>query len=240
MGMAVTAITNGDEALANTVADEMTAAIEAAIPNLKREFITLDEALDRACVDGDAPVVIADASDNPGCGAIGDTTHILRRILERGITGAAIATILDPESAEKCAAAGAGATVELFLGGKSDPAYSGGPVKVSARVKAISDGKYVFKGKMSHGEIANHGKTAVVEIAGTTVFITSFPRQPYDLEIFRSHGIIPEKQKLLVTKSAVHYRASYGTIAREMHAVCLPGLAVPVPKGYKFKNWKGK
>lgn len=240
MGMAVMVVTNGDVPLANTFAEEMTAAIEASIPKLKREFISLDEALDRACTDGDAPIVIADASDNPGGGAIGDTTHILRRILERGITGAVIATILDPESAEKCERAGVGATVSLELGGKSDPMYSGGPVKVEARVLKISDGKYVFKGQMSHGEIANHGKTAVVEIAGNTVLITSFPRQPYDLEIFRSHGIDPEKQKLLVTKSAVHYRASYGTIAREMHAVCLPGLAVPVPMGYKFKNWKDK
>ncbi len=240
MGMSVTVVTDGDVALANELADQMAEAIEAAIPNLKREFLTLDEVLDKAESNGDGSIVIADASDNPGGGAIGDTTHILRRILERGITGAAIATILDPESVEKCAQAGVGATVDLMLGGKSDPTYSGGPVKVSAKVKTISDGKYVFKGKMSHGEVANHGKTAVVEVAGNIVFITTLPRQPYDLEIFRSHGIAPEAQRILVTKSAVHYRTSYGEVAREMHAVCLPGLAVPVPTGYKFKNWKNK
>ncbi len=240
MGMSVMVVTDGDRELADEIADQMAAAIEAATPTLKREFISLDEALDRAELSGEGPIVIADASDNPGGGAIGDTTHILRRILERSVTGAAIATILDPESVEKCVAAGVGATVELELGGKSDPTYSGGPIGVSARVIALSDGKYVFKGKMSHGEIANHGKTAVVDVAGNTVLITTFPRQPYDLEIFRAHGIAPEKQKILVTKSAVHYRASYVEVAREMHAVCLPGLAVPVPTGYEFKNWKNK
>lgn len=239
MGMSVMVVTDGDKALAEEIADQMATAIERATPLLKRDFISLDDALDRA-EGGEGPIVIADASDNPGCGAIGDTTHILRRILERGITGAAIATILDPESVKKCVAAGVGATVSLELGGKSDPTYSGGPVKVSAQVKVISDGKYVFKGKMSHGEIANHGTTAVVDVAGNTVLITTLPRQPYDLEIFRAHGIVPEEQRILVTKSAVHYRASYGTVAREMHAVCLPGLAVPVPTGYKFKNWKNK
>lgn len=240
MGMSVLIVTDGDKALAEDIAQKMAVAIEAATPTLKREFISLDEALDRSELSGEGPIVIADASDNPGGGAIGDTTHILRRILERDITGAAIATILDPESVKKCVAAGVGATVELLLGGKSEPAYSGGPVKVSARVKVISDGKYIFKGKMSHGETANHGTTAVVDVAGNTVLITSFPRQPYDLEIFRAHGISPEQQKILVTKSAVHYRASYSEVAREMHAVCLPGLAVPVPEGYKFKNWKHK
>lgn len=240
MGMTVMTITDGDRELAEKLADELSKAIEDNIPALKRVYPSLDEALDIAIQPGDGPVVIADASDNPGAGGLGDTTHILRRILERGITGAAVATILDPISAEECAKAGVGMTVELNLGGWSDSEYSGGPLAVTAYVRMITDGKYVFKGQMMRGDEVNHGKTAVVEIAGNTVLITSLPRQPFDLEIFRSHGIIPEEQKILVTKSAIHYRASYGTVAREMIAVSLPGYSSPVPQAYKYKQWKGK
>ena len=92
---------------------------------------------------------------------------------------------------------------------------------------------------MSQGTLARHGLTAVVEIAGNTVLVTSLPKQPLDLEVYRAHGIAPEERPILVTKSAVHYRADYGKVAREMIALSLPGYAVPLPEGYVYRNWKG-
>lgn len=238
MGMAVMVVTDGDKELAEKVADEMAEKIKENIPNLKRTYISLDEALDIACNGEKGPVAIGDASDNPGAGGVGDTTHILRRILERGITGAAIATIVDPESVKACISAGVGSTVKLSLGGYTDASKSGGPLEVEAYVKMITDGKYTVKGKMSHGTTAKHGKIAVVDIAGNTVLIASVPKQAFDLEVYRSHGITPEDQKILVTKSAIHYRASYGEVARELISVSLPGYSTPVPEGFEYKNWK--
>ena len=240
LGMSVMAIANGDQALAERVADEMEAAILAAKPSLKRHYPTLDEALDRAIMPGDKPVILADASDNPGAGGLGDTTHILRRILERGITGCAMALLVDPESVAACEKAGVGAEVELDLAGKSDPAYSGGPLHVKAYVKMITDGKYRNKGLVARGTIMKLGKAAVVEIAGNLVIISSVPKQPYDTEIFRAHGITLEDQKIIVVKSTVHYRAAYGPYARAMIALALPGYAVPVPEGFDYKYWKGE
>ena len=239
MGMSVMVVTDNDKALAEKYADMLENAIKERIPLLKIDYPTLDEALAEADGEGDGPLVLADASDNPGAGGTGDSTHILRAILEKGIRGAAVATILDPASVEACEKAGAGNTVKLKLGGWTDPKYSGGPLEVDAYVRMISDGKYLVKGKIAHGVIAEHGKTAVVEIAGNLVIITSAPRQPYDLEIFRSHGITPEEQKILVVKSAIHYRADYGKVARKMITLCLDGYAVAQPAGYDYKNWKG-
>ena len=239
VGMAPLIITDGDQALADSLAEELAAAIEKQIPRLQQYYMPLDEALDKAAIPGDGPVVIADTSDNPGAGGLGDTTHILRRILERGITGAAVATILDPAAAELCEKAGVGETVELSLGGWSDPAYSGGPLQVAARVLMITDGCYVNQGVMLHGARLNHGKTALVEICGNKVLISSIPQQVYDAEIFRKHGIAPEKADLLVVKSTIHYRADFGRFARELIPVVVPGYAAPTPEGYIYKNWKG-
>lgn len=238
MGMAVLVVTDGDKELAESLADEMDAAIRERIPYLKRHFPSLDEVLDKALASDDGPIAIGDGSDNPGAGGLGDTTHILRRILERGITGTALANIQDADSVNACVKAGVGSTVELSLGGWSDETYSGGPLHVTAYVRSISDGKFKYKGKMTHGAIADHGTTAVVEIAGNTVVITSLSRQPYDLEIFRSNGIAPEDYRILVTKSAIHYMASFSTVARETITVSLPGYSVSVPEGYNYKNWK--
>lgn len=239
LGMAVLAVTDGDPALAEALADQLAAAIDREKDNLKDDYMTLDDALDLAQEAGDGPVVIADTSDNTGGGGLGNTTHILRRILERGMEGCALAIIVDPKSVAQCEQAGVGAKVQLQLGGWSDPAFSGGPVEVEAYVRMLSDGWYTLKGPMTTGTRVCMGKTAVLDISGNQVIVTALPFQPYDLEVFRAHGIAPEEQKLLVVKSSIHYRASFGSVARQMIPVPLPGYNVPYPQGYPFRNWKG-
>ena len=71
-----------------------------------------------------------------------------------------------------------------------------------------------------------------------TVLIASLARQHLDLEVFRSHGIAPEEQKILITKSSVHFRASFGTVAREMIVLALPGMNFQRAEDIKFRKWK--
>ncbi len=240
MGMSVLVVTDNDENLAKKLAEELAIAITDKSPELVIDYPSLDWALDRALTGGNGPVVIADSSDNPGAGAFSDTTHILRRILERKMTGAVIATIIDPESVKKCEQVGVGNYVDLNLGGWSDSNLSGGPLPVKAFVKMLSDGIYTFKGKIYNGDVANQGNTAIIEVDGNIIIVNSLPRQAFDLEVFRCHGICPEEQKLLVVKSSVHFRADYGKIAREIHVLALKGVASPDPKNYVYKNYKGK
>ena len=56
---------------------------------------------------GEYPIVIADQGDNTGGGAPGDSTHILRLFLDRGLEKAAVLYVVDPESAAAAVAAGA-------------------------------------------------------------------------------------------------------------------------------------
>lgn len=239
LGMAVLTVTDGDICLAEELADTLAAEITKRKDTLYEEYLTLDQALDLAMEPGEGPVVIADTSDNPGGGGIGDTTHILRRVLERKMTGCGFAVIVDPASVEICEKAGVGAAVRLSLGGWSDSAYSGGPVEVEAYVKMLTDGRYTNKGAMAQGGVMNMGKTAVLEILGNWVIVTSRSWQPYDLEVFRSHGITPTDMRLLVVKSSIHYRATFGTVARAMLPVPLPGYIDPRPGKFKFRTWKG-
>ena len=237
MGMAVIALTDGDAALAQRIADRVGEAVWAGRDALKRKFPTLDQALSMLDEPGDGPLVIADASDNPGGGGLCDTTFILREVLERGIEGVAFAMFVDHESARRCAEAGVGAEVDLTLGGMSDPAFSGGPLPVHARVRRLTDGVFRNRDEMNQNALNHLGTTAVAEISGNLVIIASNRLQPYDAEIFRHCGISPERQRALVVKSAVHYRNSYGKFARKLVEVSLPGFVVPVPDGLPFKHW---
>ncbi len=74
------------KALARRLADELSELRHAlAVPQPG-----IDTALDEALAFDDGPVVLADGADNPGGGAPGDSTFILRRLLERGIGNACL------------------------------------------------------------------------------------------------------------------------------------------------------
>ena len=91
---------------------------------------------------------------------------------------------------------------------------------------------------MAQGGKMNMGKTAVLDIRGNRVIVTSLSWQPYDLEVFPSHGITPTDMRLLVVKSSIHYRATFGAIARAMLPIPLPGYIDPRPDKFPFRIWK--
>jgi len=85
---------------------------------------------------GAGPVDVADPFDNPGGGAPGDSTVILRRLIERGVTDVAAAPKWDPMAVRLCFMAGEGAKLPLRFGG--EPARtSGQPVDVVVTVKKL-------------------------------------------------------------------------------------------------------
>jgi len=92
-------------------------------------------------------------------------------------------------------------------------------------VKAITDGKYHNTGPTYHGLLMDHGMLAVLEIGTVTVLTGSIRVQAWDTELLRSCGITPETQKVIVVKSAVHYRGSYMTVTDRMLSVETPAAA---------------
>ena len=80
------------KALARRLADELIGLRE----QLRVRYPSIDEALDEALAFDGGPVVLADGADNPGGGASGDSTFVLRRMLERGIGNAVHRPALGP------------------------------------------------------------------------------------------------------------------------------------------------
>src|ERR1700744_6553033 len=113
MGTKVLVYVDGDTAkaqrLAREVADEEISLRDA----LMVRYLDVDTALARALAADGGPIVLADRSDNPGSGASGDSTFILRRLLERGITNAALGPLWDPIAVRIAFDAGVGARLPL-------------------------------------------------------------------------------------------------------------------------------
>ncbi|MCK9909498.1 MlrC C-terminal domain-containing protein, partial [Microbacteriaceae bacterium K1510] len=108
------------------------------------------EAIQQALQTEGMPIVINETSDNPGGGTPGDGTHLLRAMLEAGLEKACFGFIYDPEVAEIAHEAGAGATIEVELGGKTDDLH-GAPLSVKAYVKSQTDRRFIASTPMARG-----------------------------------------------------------------------------------------
>jgi microcystin degradation protein MlrC len=223
-GLSIYVATDGDQALADRLADELAAAAWA----LRREFLhtalPVKDAVARALALDGRPVVLADIADNTGGGAAGDTTEILRELLRVNARPATVACLWDPEAARACAEAGVGATVTLAVGGRVDPAH-GAPLTVTGRVRTLSDGRFVYRGPMMRGLEGRVGLTAVLDVNDVKIILISHRRQALDPEMIRFVGIDPLAEKILVVKSSIHYRAAFEPIARAILEVDAPGLS---------------
>ena len=168
------------------------------------------------------PTIIADAQDNPGAGSNSDSTGMIRALVACKATNAAIGLIVDPASAAKAHAAGEGSRVRLSLGGKSG-VEGDTPYEAEFVVEKISNGKVEATGPYYRGFKLDLGLSACLRIDGVRIVVASQKVQMADQAMFRFVGIEPTEQDILVVKSAVHFRADYTPIAREIIVATAPG-----------------
>lgn len=168
------------------------------------------------------PVVIADAQDNPGAGSDSDTTGILRAMIQSGARDAAIGLIVDPESAAQAHAAGVHNRVRLKLGGKSGTPGDE-PLEAEYLVEALSNGQLFAEGPYYQGIHMDLGPSACLRLDGIRIVVTSEKAQMADQNLFRFVGIEPARQRILVVKSSVHFRADFEPLARHILIGIAPG-----------------
>ena len=120
---------------------------------------TTREALEQARAEGRFPVIFADRHDNPGGGSPGDSTGMLQTFIEAGLKDACLLYIVDSEAVAQCERTGVGATLTLNVGGKSSP-LQGNPVRMTAEVVALSDGRFRYDGPRNAGLEGSMGPSA--------------------------------------------------------------------------------
>lgn len=176
-----------------------------------KSMLTIDAAI-TAClgVPGAGPVVLADGSDNPGGGAAGDSTFVLRELLDRGVDGVALGMIWDPQAVQLARDAGVGAELALRIGGKVGPA-SGAPVDVRATVTAVSGDarQHGLAGKYTEAL----GDAVAIRAGGIDIVLNTRRQQVFSPECFTQLGIDVAAKRLIVVKSTRHFRACFDPIA---------------------------
>ena len=202
-------------ALARRLADELIGLRAALSP----PYPDIDAALDQAMAFAGGPIVISDGADNPGGGAAGDATFMLRRLFERGIRNAALGPLWDPAAVRIAFDAGVGATLALRVGGKTSP-LSGDPLDLVCQVKSLQR-ELVMTGLS--GAPAPMGDSALVECEGVEIALISLRGQAIDTDLFSQLGCDLKAKKLIVVKSSQHFYASYSKIAQQVLYAVAPG-----------------
>jgi microcystin degradation protein MlrC len=182
------------------------------------------------------PLVIADYADNPGAGGYGDSTELLRALLEAGVTDACFGPMVDGEAVQELHAADIGEKVHIALGGKTDPSFGGVPIFVEGEILSISDGRFTGDGPMIHGLVGSFGPTAVLRVGGIEILVVTIPRQILDMQQFKAFGIDPQSKHVVALKSMQHFRAAFEPIAGQVMVCDSGALCTPRYNRLPYRN----
>ena len=254
MGMSFIAIADGDLDIARDAARWMArrawpqrAELNVSVPSVT-EALTMAEqryvgrkpegvtnfvpsdgtALSAPVADSDhshlGPIVLMDVGDNIGGGSSADSTFILAEAKRLGVKGL-LQSLYDPEAVAACVSAGVGAEVTLEVGGKTDDMH-GDPVRVTGKVRAISDGNFE-ETRPIHGGYRYFSAGTCVRLDttdGHTLLLTARRSGNTSREQMYHIGIWPETYRVVVAKGVVSPRPAYQPIAAEVILVNTPGV----------------
>ena len=210
MGTKTLVVTDDDAERGDNLAREIGLQLHAMRGTTRMELLSPSQALDQLDAEtGTGPLLIADVWDNPGGGMAGDSTVILREVMERGIRSAAVASIWDPIAVQFCFAAGKGTRIPLRFGAKSGPGL-GEPIDANVTVAGLSENGSMRFG----GSVARLGRCAAIRLDGEVDVVLCENRvQAYTPDIFTCVGIDPARMRLLVVKSTNHFRAGFSELS---------------------------
>lgn len=190
-------VTDGDPDLAQDHAIELARRFWMDHEKMQVPLTSLEEAVQIASEMRTGTVVMMDAADATSSGASGDSNAILREAVRQNYLGRILTPIVDPGAVKTAFAAGVGAVIRTTVGGALDPTRFQ-PLEVEARVRLLSDGKFLSE---SFGWHWDSGDTAVLEADNATLVVGTQPVSLFDRSWFYAHGQDPRHFDMVVVKS---------------------------------------
>ncbi len=208
-GAKIWVVTDGDPDGGARLARQLSSEFWELREYTRAETLEANEAIDAALAD-EGTTVMADVADNPGGGAPGDSTFLLRALLERGVGNVAIGGFWDLGAVAICRDAGVGAVLNLRVGGKCGPA-SGDPIDVRVTVRAVVEGH--SQAGLGGGR-SQLGTSVWVEAAnGFDILLCSIRSQLFWPDAFTGVGIDLTGKRVIAVKSTQHFYAGFAPLA---------------------------
>jgi len=223
VGLAIIAVTNGDQPLADAaaqdVADLAWSIKEQFSRPLPKPAAAVTEVM-RLVAAGERPVLIADGADRTG-----DSTWVLAELLRQGATNFALAGISDPPVARQLAEQHAvGDHVSVMVGGWASE-YSGPPVEVSGTIEYIGKPNFTLIGPMGKGSKVQDGLVVRINAGNNRqIPVSERMRWSNDSAGLTAIGIDVASLDIIVLKDRVHHRAFWDSIVKVDFPIDAPGI----------------
>jgi microcystin degradation protein MlrC len=223
MGSSIIVVCDAQRSMARELADEAAMWLYNHRGDFATVSIAPDEAV-RQAERGPGPVCLLDMGDNVGGGAPGDGT-LLAHALQSSAVGRSLVCLFDPQAVRQATDAGAGASLRLKMGAKTDDLH-GPPFEAQVTVEKLLDGKFT-ETKARHGGRTGYdmGPTAVVSAqGGVTVILNSLRTPPFSLKQVTHCGVDPAAFDAIVAKGVNAPIAAYSGVCRRFIRVDTPGV----------------
>lgn len=205
-GWSVVVYTDGNQELADRCADEL----GDLAWSMRDEFqvktsIPVAEAVARAEAAPHGVIVLSDTGDSVLGGANGDSTVLLREMLETDVRGPALIPVVHPAIGDLLDASQVGSTVTVEIGGSVSGMYE--PITVTGTLRQFGPASFEIGEGVFGGLVVDLGVTAVVDVSCGTVVIT----QRHGVggvhpDMYRHLGMDPDGYKMAVLKTASNFQ----------------------------------
>jgi len=235
MGMSFTVITNDNQEKAKNYSKKIAKFAWSKRFEMDSKAPSIEQGLKEAVSTIEKPVVLMDSGDNIGAGSSADSTHILHKARELGISGI-LQTIYDPEAVEKCMNK-LGSIITLSVGGKSDKLH-GDPIEITGKVTSYFEGEFEDHGRThGGGKYFDAGDSVSIQTEDeNTLILTSKRVGNTSIQLYYSLGIDPLGFPIIIAKGVQSPRPAFEPIASKIIALDTPGVTASGLHNFNFKN----
>lgn len=202
----------------------------------EREYLRPEAVIPAAMAIPGRPVVVSESHDATNSGAPGDSTHLLKALLDADIPdGGALTFCVDPAAVAASARAGIGRKVTVTVGGKRDSVYCA-PLRVQGVVERLGPLEYVLSGHGGDNLRVNMGNAAVIRSRDVTLLLTEHTGPGSSPLMYRAMGLEPTQFKIVVAKSPEGFRRDYESFAAGILYCTAPGCSNPILTELGYTN----
>lgn len=225
LGYSTIAITNGKPEMAQEIADSIANMAWAVRDVPQPEGNSPEKAIEMARKKKLARMlgttVFCDVSDAVGTGTPGESTWILKALLNHGSNLTSYLTLRDEQAAREAWKYETGDEVTLMVGGKIDTIYN----------KPIP-----YSGVIIRKEETSFGKTLIIKHNGIHLILSELPMASRYPSEFRDLGLSLWKADIVVVKNLFPFRYRYLLYNRKTFNIKTPGLSNIDPSGLKYEH----
>jgi len=235
IGMSIIAVTDNNEELANEIVNDLCQKawdlrfdLNKQLPKTKEGIAEVIELVNQ----GKGPVTVADGADRTG-----DSTHVLRELIEQGATNFAIPGMSDPKAIKYLFNNHqVGDNVTIKVGGWASK-FSGEPVEISGEIIFMGSPEYKRVGPMGHGQKIKDSKIVTIDMGQDRyVVVSDRMRGANDSAPYTAANIDYTKLDIIPLKSRVHHRAYWDDIAKVDYKIDAPGIGAPNLLTLEYNN----